>query len=293
LVKDTNGRVWQGRIKGKFKIDDAITSTNPLAVGDVVTVEIENEKENTVTIIGIDDRRNYIVRLSPHNKNLQHIIASNLDQACLIASIKSPKTSMGFIDRFLVMAELHGVVPIIIINKIDLLKDKDVATLNKYTNIYTSIGYTVMHTNANTKQSIQALQTILSNKTSLLTGHSGVGKSTIINGIFPELDIRTTEVSSWSSKGMHTTTFAEMHDIDEHTAIIDTPGIRELGIINVDKYELGGYFVEIKKYMNQCKFNNCLHLNEPNCGIHNAIQAGQISIHRYESYLAIMATLQV
>jgi ribosome biogenesis GTPase / thiamine phosphate phosphatase len=291
LVKDQLGHVWRGRIKGKLKIDRSITSTNPIAVGDVVQAEVEDEKENTVMISAISARQNYIIRVSPHNKNQKHIIASNLSQAVLIASIRSPRTSMGFIDRFLITAEMYGVEAIIIINKADLLTEADDIVLAQYKSIYEKIGYAVMVVSAQTNLGMDNIATVLHNKQTLFTGHSGVGKSTIINAILPHLALRTLEVSDWSGKGMHTTTYAEMFDLPNGGTIIDTPGIRELGIADMKREEMSGYFREIKKHATDCKFNNCMHTNEPNCAVLQAIKDGHISQERYISYIHIMETI--
>jgi ribosome biogenesis GTPase len=289
VVKDVDNNYHQARIKGKFKIGNS-TSTNPLAVGD--WVELEGlDTPDSIVINEIHDRKNYITRTSPHNKNQHHIIASNLDQSLLFTTIRDPKTSMGFIDRFLVTSEAYQVPAIIVINKIDLLQTKDEAVLEHWIEVYGSIGYPVIPISLQTGKGMDTLKNVLQNKTTLLSGHSGVGKSTFINALLPELDLRTTEVSDWSGKGMHTTTFAEMFDLPEGGSIIDTPGIRELGLFDMDKYELGHYFPEIRNTMNNCQFNNCLHLNEPNCAIKNAVLSNGISEDRYISYVTMLDSL--
>jgi ribosome biogenesis GTPase len=289
VVKDVDNNYHQARIKGKFKIGNS-TSTNPLAVGD--WVELEGlDTPDSIVINEIHDRKNYITRTSPHNKNQHHIIASNLDQSLLFTTIRDPKTSMGFIDRFLVTSEAYQVPAIIVINKIDLLKAKDEAVLEHWIEVYGTIGYPVIPISLQTSKGMDTLKDVLQNKTTLLSGHSGVGKSTFINYLLPELDLRTTEVSDWSGKGMHTTTFAEMFDLPEGGSIIDTPGIRELGLFDMDKYELGHYFPEIRNTMNDCQFNNCLHLNEPNCAIKNAVLSNGISEDRYVSYVTMLDSL--
>jgi ribosome biogenesis GTPase len=289
VVKDVDNNYHQARIKGKFKIGNS-TSTNPIAVGDCVELE-GLDTPDSIVINEIHDRKNYITRTSPHNKNQHHIIASNLDQSLLFTTIRDPKTSMGFIDRFLVTSEAYQVPAIIVINKIDLLQTKDEAILEHWIEVYGSIGYPVIPISLQTGKGMDTLKNVLQNKTTLLSGHSGVGKSTFINELLPELDLRTTEVSDWSGKGMHTTTFAEMFDLPEGGSIIDTPGIRELGLFDMDKYELGHYFPEIRNTMNNCQFNNCLHLNEPNCAIKNAVLSNGISEDRYVSYVTMLDSL--
>lgn len=290
IVKNESGKVYNARIKGKFKID-GFTSTNPLAVGDVVNIENEDDIESTI-ITEIFTRKNYITRTSPHNKNQHHIIASNLDQSLLFATIKDPKTSTGFIDRFLVTSEAYQIPAIIVFNKIDLLDENDQLKLAHVKKVYEQIGYQIKTISLHTNEGIEEVKSVLQNKTTLLSGHSGVGKSTFINMLFPEFDLRTQDVSEWSGKGMHTTTFAEMFDLPIGGKIIDTPGIRELGLFSIDKYELAHYFPEMKALMNQCQFNNCIHINEPSCAIKNAVNDNSIFYNRYVSYLNILDSIK-
>jgi ribosome biogenesis GTPase / thiamine phosphate phosphatase len=273
-------------------LDTEITSTNPIAVGDVVQFDPEDEAGKIGTITSINKRNNYVVRVSPHNKHQKHIISSNLDQAVIFATIKSPKTSLGFIDRFIITCEAFGVRPIIVFNKIDLLKEKDTAVLDRYTNIYTSIGYQVLQTSALADIGMKQLDELLFNKITLFTGHSGVGKSTIINYLLPNLQLRTANVSHWSGKGMHTTTYAEMFDLNPTSQIIDTPGIRELGIVAIKREELAGYYKEMKAVAQQCKYNNCNHMQEPECAVQKALANNEISIERFQTYLSIRETIQ-
>ncbi len=289
VVKTANG-VFKARIKGVLKIS-GITSTNPIAVGDYVDMDPENELEKTTTITAIHDRRNYIARVSPHNKNQHHIIASNLDQSFLFATLRDPKTSQGFIDRFLVSCEAYHVPAVIIFNKADVYRKKELEKFEEVKNMYEGIGYKVLLTSIINNQGMDAVREALTGKTTLLSGHSGVGKSTLINVIFPELNLRTKEVSDWSGKGMHTTTFAEMFDLPEGR-VIDTPGIRELGVVDISKQELSHYFPEMRSRLNDCQFNNCMHINEPGCAIKEAIETGEIHVDRYVSYLTILETMQ-
>ncbi len=291
VAKTNDGKAFNARIKGVLKID-GITSTNPIAVGDVVEMELENETENTATITSIAERKNYVARVSPHNKHQHHIVASNLDQSILFATLKDPKTSQGFIDRFLVACEMYHVPAIIVFNKADIYKKKELEKFELLKSIYESIGYKVVLTSIIENKGVDEIKTLLKNKTTLLSGHSGVGKSTFINIIFPELDLKILEVSEWSGKGMHSTTFAEMFDLPFGGKIIDTPGIRELGLDDITKQELSGYFPEMKKLVNDCQFNNCVHFNEPGCAVKAAVNKGSISEERYISYLTIMETMK-
>jgi ribosome biogenesis GTPase len=290
VVKTADGKQYNARIKGVLKID-GITSTNPIAVGDDVEMEMENELESTTTITEIYPRQNYVGRQSPHNKHKHHIIASNLDQSLLFATLKDPKTSTGFIDRFLIACEMYHLSAIIVFNKADLYKKKEQEKFEEIKAVYEAIGYKVILASIQNNTGVDEIKTVLENKKTLLSGHSGVGKSTFINTIFPELELRTQEVSDWSGKGLHTTTFAEMFDLPFGGKIIDTPGIRELGLVGITKQELSGYFPEMKALVNDCQFNNCMHLNEPGCGVKKAINDGLIAIDRYVSYMSILDTM--
>ncbi len=290
LVKNKLGESFNVRIKGKFKIDN-ITSTNPIAVGDIVEVENEEDIESGV-INEIYERRNYINRVSPHNKNQHHIVAANLDQSLLFATLKEPKTSLGFIDRFLIISEAYQVPAIIVFNKIDLFGKKELEKIEHVKNLYEKIGYKILLTSLKNNQGIDELITLLKDKTTLLSGHSGVGKSTFINKIFPELNIKTQDVSERSGKGMHTTTFAEMFDLPIGGKMIDTPGIREMGLVDIDKNELAHYYPEMRSIMNLCQFNNCMHINEPDCAIKKAVNNNTIDADRYVSYLNILDSIE-
>jgi len=289
-VKDEKGKLWNARIKGVFKLDE-ITSTNPIAVGDVVDFDEEDGAEQTVIITKIHDRKNYINRQSPRAKNQQHIIAANIDQSLLVATIKDPRTSQGFIDRFLVACEMYHVPAILLFNKMDLYKEKDLAKFEQLKEVYENIGYKVEGISLKQDKNLQEIQTLLNNKITLLSGHSGVGKSTFINALLPQLQIKTQDVSGWSGKGLHTTTFAEMYELPFGGKIIDTPGMREFGLIDVERQELSGYFPEMRERLNNCQFNNCLHINEPGCAIKQAVIDGEIDEDRYVSYYNILESI--
>ena len=291
VAKNTKGKVFNARIKGVFKID-SITSTNPIAVGDEVEMEVENELENTATITNIYDRKNYIARVSPHNKNQHHIVASNLDQALLFATLKYPKTSQGFIDRFLVSCEAYHIPAIIVFNKADVYRKKEMDKFDELQNMYEKAGYEVVLASVINRIGVDKVEQKLHNKTTLLSGHSGVGKSTLINTIFPELNLRTNEISDWSGKGMHTTTFAEMFDLPLGGKVIDTPGLKEFGLVDITKQELSHYFPEMRERLNDCQFNNCMHINEPGCAIKEAVNSNTIDVDRYVSYMTILDTME-
>ncbi len=290
-VKSHTGEFLQARLKGKFKIDD-ITSTNPIAVGDEVEIELEHDIENTYTITQIHERRNYINRQSPHRKYKHHIVAANLDQSLLFATLKEPRTSQGFIDRFLLTSEAYHVPGIIVFNKADVYRKKEMDTYAEWKVMYEEAGYKVFLISMETKEGIEEVKVSLKDKTTLLSGHSGVGKSTFINYLMPQLDLRTEEVSNWSGKGMHTTTFAEMFDLPFGGRIIDTPGVREFGIVDISKQELSHYFPEMRVLINECRFNNCLHLDEPGCAVKEALENENIHPLRYISYVNILETIE-
>jgi ribosome biogenesis GTPase / thiamine phosphate phosphatase len=295
--KNEQGTPFNARMPGKFKID-GLTSTNPIAVGDVVEVEMENELESGVTITKIYDRKNYITRTSPANKHQHHIIASNLDQSLLFATLKDPKTSQGFIDRFLISSESFHIPTIIVFNKADLYKKKEEEKFALLKNMYETIGYTVKKISVETNEGVDEIKNVLKDKVTLLSGHSGVGKSSFLNKIFPQMNLKKQDVSGWSGKGLHTTTFAEMFDTPLFTGqagfwgkIIDTPGIRELGLVDIPKQELAHYFPEMRALMNNCQFNNCMHTEEPNCAIKAAVNSNAIAANRYISYRSILNSI--
>jgi len=291
LVKTENGQAFNARIKGIFKIDE-ITSTNPVAVGDEVEIEAENETENTAIITDIHERKNYIARTTPHRTWQRHIVASNVDQSLLFATLKEPRTSQGFIDRFLVACEAYHVPGIIVFNKADIYRKKELQQFEDFKSMYEAIGYKVLLTSMKENKGIDELKNLLQNKTTLISGHSGVGKSTFINAIIPELMLRTKDVSGWSGKGMHTTTFAEMFDLPLSGRIIDTPGLREFGLTDISKQELSHYFPEMRERLNNCQFNNCIHINEPGCAVKKAVEEEEIFPERYISYCNILESIE-
>ena len=290
VTRTAEGETFNARMKGVFKLD-GITSTNPIAVGDKVTIEMENELERSVTITEILPRKNYINRQSPHNKHQHHIVAANLDQSILFATLKDPKTSQGFIDRFLVTCEAYHVPAIVIFNKADLYRKKEMEKFETLQSIYESAGYKVILMSIANKTGTDEARNVLAGKVTLMSGHSGVGKSSFINTIFPELGLKTQDVSEWSGKGMHTTTFAEMFDIPVGGQIIDTPGLREFGLVDISKQELSHYYPEMRALIGDCQFNNCLHTDEPGCAIKKALEEGRISEGRYVSYYNILESI--
>ena len=289
-MKTTEHNFVQARIKGKFKIG-GITSTNPIAVGDEVGMEMDNENEKVYIISSIHQRKNYINRQSPHRKHQHHIVAANLDQTLLFATLREPRTSQGFIDRFLVTSEAYHLPGIIVFNKSDIYRQKELDLFDHLRDIYTNAGYKVFLLSMNTMQGFDPLVESLHNRITLISGHSGVGKSTFINAVLPGLDLRTENVSSWSGKGMHTTTFAEMFDLPSGGAIIDTPGVKEFGLVDISRQELSHYFPEMLRILPDCQFNNCLHLNEPGCAVKEAVRNGLIDADRYISYCTILDSI--
>lgn len=286
-VLDENKHTWKCRLRGKFKIKGLKTS-NPIAVGDRVLFDIEDKIENTGIIYDITQRENYIIRKSVHKTAQGHILAANLDQAVVIMTLNYPRTSLGFLDRFLVSAESFRIPTIIVFNKVDLLSDEEKEYLVDLATMYDEIGYPSIFTSATGNLGIQAFENILKDKISLISGHSGVGKSTLVNQISPELDLKTKEISTFANKGVHTTTFSTMFEISENSYIIDTPGIKELGLIDIEKAEISHFFPEMRELLNKCKYHNCKHINEPQCAVIQAVRNGDIQASRYSSYLSMM-----
>jgi ribosome biogenesis GTPase len=285
-VKAENGDVLKVRLKGIFRLDES-KDTNPVAVGDKVSVSTE-DGSNSWVIDEIEGRQNYIVRSSPKHKGARQILAANIDQALLIVTMGNPRTSTGFIDRFLLTAEAYHIPTVIVFNKQDLLDVKGRKKQEYVSKIYEHIGYKTVFVSALKNEHIDEVKALMKDKTSLISGHSGVGKSTLMNAVQPHLDLRTENISKITGKGMHTTTFAEMHELDFGGSVIDTPGIREFGIMDFNPQEISHYYIEMREALKNCKFNNCVHENEPGCGVRAAYEEGKISEERYVNYLSIM-----
>ncbi|MBS1657717.1 MAG: ribosome small subunit-dependent GTPase A [Bacteroidetes bacterium] len=287
-VRLEDGRHLQARVKGKLRLVDRRT-TNPVIIGDRVLIESEN---HDAVIAEVLPRDNYIIRQSSRHRAAEHIIACNIDQAFLMATITQPRTSSGFIDRFLVTATAYHVPTVIVFNKLDLYDGKELRTLDEWKQLYDAIGYRVVATSVVTNTGVEEVKAMMTNKTSLLAGHSGVGKSTLINKIVPELNLKIGELSGYHEKGRHTTTFAEMHELPFGGFIIDTPGMKEFGILDFEVSEVSQYFPEMAERLHHCRFNNCLHINEPKCAVKEAVESGEIALSRYENYLSIIHELK-
>ena len=286
-VQDSSGSTIKCNLKGRIRLE-GLRSTNPIAVGD--SVVFTRSSDGTGVIEKIEKRKNFIARKSVNLSKESHIVASNLDRAFLIVTIAQPRTSSGFIDRFLVTAEAYGIPTTIVFNKIDLLDGESAERQSELEAIYSSAGYEIMRVSAKTREGIEELKQSLNEGINLLSGHSGVGKSTIINGVVPGLDLKTGEVSDFHSKGKHTTTFAEMFEVPGGGFIIDTPGIKGFGLITLEKETLNHHFPEIFQKLDGCKFNNCIHIDEPGCAVKDAVEEGQISEERYSNYLEMYST---
>ncbi|ETN95016.1 ribosome biogenesis GTPase [Zhouia amylolytica] len=287
-VKTSTGEVYECRIKGKFRIQ-GIKSTNPVAVGDVVEFDLETIGDDKIGVIKeIHDRENYIVRKSVNLSKRTHVIAANIDQVFLIVTVSNPVTYTSFIDRFLVTAEAYDIKAILLFNKIDTYSDEDKAQAGYLTEIYRKIGYECLGVSARTGENVDKVKEMMNGKTSMFSGHSGVGKSTLVNKIESGLNIKTAEISEYHQQGQHTTTFAEMYDLSFDARIIDTPGIRGFGVVDMDKDEIGDYFPEFFALKGNCKFNNCLHVDEPKCAVKEALEKDEVSWSRYRSYLQLL-----
>ncbi|MEC8273422.1 MAG: ribosome small subunit-dependent GTPase A [Bacteroidota bacterium] len=283
IVKTDDGELLNCRIRGKFRMQD-IKSTNPIVVGDKVLL---SQEEDSFLIDELFDRKNIIVRKSVNLSKQTHILASNIDQAILVVTMQSPQTSTGFIDRFLVSAQAYGVDVVLLFNKTDLYDKATLVLLEERRSIYEKIGYCCL-SKSTLNDDLSDIKELMKDKVNVISGHSGVGKSTLLNSIQPNLNITTQEISEQHQQGQHTTTFSEMHDLDFGASIIDTPGVRGFGLIEMDKYELGDYFVEFFKLKSNCKFNNCLHINEPKCAVKLALENGEIAPSRYKNYLNML-----
>ncbi|HEX9826188.1 MAG TPA: ribosome small subunit-dependent GTPase A [Flavobacteriaceae bacterium] len=287
-VKTDLGAIYQCRIKGKFRMKD-IKSTNPIAVGDVVDFDLETKNNEITGIINtIHDRKNYIIRKSVNLSKQTHIIASNIDQVFLLITIDNPPTFTSFIDRFLVTAEAYSIKTILVFNKTDTYSEAVNNEVKYLAHVYRKIGYECIGISAKTGENIDKVKTLMKDKVSMFAGHSGVGKSTLINTIEPGLDLKTKEISMQHMQGQHTTTFAEMFDLSFGAKIIDTPGIKGFGVVDMDKEEVSDYFPEFFKLKQYCKFNNCLHIEEPKCAVKSALERDEIAFSRYRSYIQIL-----
>lgn len=284
-VKSESGEIIRCRLRGKLKLK-GIKTTNPIAVGDQVRYSIDNHGEGI--IFDILPRTNYLIRKSIKKSSQAHIIAANIDQALLVASLTYPRTSVGFIDRYLVSADSFRIPAKIIFNKSDLLNDSLIELHHYLARVYDEIGYENILISAEKDKDLNVLKSWLSGRKSLISGHSGVGKSTILNRIKPDLKLPTDEVSNFANKGKHTTTFAQMIELEENTFVIDTPGIKELGLIDMESWEISHYFPEMRDKLGQCKFKNCLHINEPGCVVLDALDRNEIAETRYDSYVSMI-----
>ena len=287
-VKSEDGDFMECRIKGKFRLK-GIKSTNPISVGDVVDYDLDETSDKvTGSIHNIHERKNYIVRKSVNLSHQMHIIASNLDYVFLLITVNNPPTTFNFIDRFLITAEAYGIETILVFNKIDTFDDATLDEQLYMQHVYEQIGYKCLRVSAIANIGIEELKTLMIGKTTMFSGHSGVGKSTLVNAMEPSLHLKTKNISEQSKQGQHTTTFAEMFDLSFGASIIDTPGIKGFGIVDLEKEDISGYFPEFFKLKDQCKFNNCLHKEEPHCAIKKALENDEISWTRYNSYLKIL-----
>jgi ribosome biogenesis GTPase len=285
VLESETGRFFEARIRGKFKLIKT-RLTNPLAVGDLV--EFSLEQDDVAWITKIEPRKNYLIRKSVNLSKEAHIIASNIDIACFIFTLKHPETSYGFLDRFLACCEAYNIKPLILFNKMDVLSDEEKEITKEIEGLYQNIGYETLEISSYSNLNLELLKNIIKDKVSVFFGHSGSGKSTLVNAMQPGVNIKTSAISETHLKGKHTTTFAQMHFWKFGGSVIDTPGVREFAMIDVEKEEIQHYFPEIFKTGRKCKYHNCMHINEPKCAVLDAIEQGEIEETRYITYLKIM-----
>ena len=284
-VRNDNGNFIVCRLKGKLRIK-GLKVTNPVSVGDIVDIEMEKGKE-TGLISKIDSRKNYLIRKSVNLSKQYHIIASNIDQAVLVATVTQPNTLNEFIDRFLVSVTAYNIPAVILVNKLDVYEDEHLNRLADWNSIYTNAGYTILPISVEKEINLDKVKKLFQGKTTVLSGNSGVGKSSLLKKLLPNEEIAVKEISEMHQQGVHTTTFAEMYDLPNGGHLIDTPGIRGIGVVDIEPNELSNYFPEFLKLKPFCKFNNCVHINEPNCAVKKALDEGEIALSRYNSYLSI------
>ena len=285
VLEQETGRFFEARIRGKFKLIKT-RLTNPLAVGD--RVEFSLEQDEVAWITKIEPKKNYLIRKSVNLSKEAHIIASNIDIACFIYTLRFPETSLGFLDRFLACCEAYNIKPLILFNKMDVLSSDDKEIVQNIEALYQNIGYQTLEISSYSRLNLEILQGIIKDQVSVFFGHSGSGKSTLVNALQPDLNLKTSEISSSQLKGKHTTTFAQMHFWDFGGSVIDTPGVREFAMIDVEKEEIQHYFPEIFTVGRNCKFHNCMHINEPKCAVLNQLETGEIEETRYATYLKLM-----
>jgi len=286
---NTTDKIYECRLPGRFRLNIK-NVTNPIAVGDWVDISLN--EDDTGTIEKIHERKNFVLRKATHGKRGKHILASNIDQILVVQSVRKPKFKETFTDRILVTAEAYEIPAGIIINKMDLAKEKDQVRVSKIRNLYTSLGYTLLPTSIHQNDSLEALRKLLHQKISVFIGPSGVGKTSLINAIEPEINLKTKEISSYSNKGKHTTTYAQLVPLSFDGYLVDTPGIREFGVVDIKDWELSLYFPEMLEARKECKFNTCTHHHEPACGVIKAVEKGLITTKRYKSYLQILESVQ-
>jgi ribosome biogenesis GTPase len=285
IREEEDGYRVKARLRGVFKIA-GLKVTNPIAVGD--WVHFKKNSTGEYEIVDILERENYFIRKSTHKTAHDHLIAANINQVLVLFTLKMPRTSIGFLDRALVTAEAYRIPVIIVFNKTDIYSSEQMKELQHYAEVYKKLGYDCLFASSQLDEGLEEVKTKLKGNTTLVMGHSGAGKSTLMNKIFPGLNLKTSEISAFAQKGVHTTTFAEMFEIDEYTFIIDTPGIKELGISEIGEEELSHYFPEMRALMGKCRFHNCRHLNEPDCAVRLAVKQGLIADFRMQSYLSML-----